>query len=206
MRASGGFLALCWGLPLTLVLFMRPGLIALSWRGWLVPSYALGTLLALYGAWSLYRSGGNDTRWRSWGRQLLAACALQLYFLPWATWWRRQPFDPYLFMNMMALACSYLWSLLLCARLAETLAERLGERVMRIEAELCGWCTLLLAVLPLLGLFLAALSSALRHGTPVPAEMHHVARMLPAWVQLAPLVPLSLTVNLCWKARRKLMS
>jgi len=194
-----GFTWMAVGLLLTFLLLLGFVECNLPRMGFSLPSSILGSAVALFGATLWCRAAGQQSPWRSRARLAVVAIALQIYFAPFALWWRRNLGDLQLYLNSMALlVCLSLLAWLL-ARQAEELGRMFADRGLETEARF-GRRALILPVL-ILTLLLAGYETAIFSGAPwpEPPAVNLPGMALPPWLAMAHLGAILMTISICWR-------
>lgn len=200
LQIARGFSCSFWGIPLTLLLFFGAVDVHVMERVRL-PAYILGVLLIFIGFTFLHRSKPVTRRWKTWARQGLTLSFILVYFSPFVYWWSHLPFTGYYVGNMLALVACATWLMFSVNRLAAETGMALQDRTFAIEADLCGWSTVGLMMIPLLittGLTLYYAGVARLDWI---TEWVSVQPDMPIWLYGFFLIPITLTMTSAWKAK-----
>jgi len=149
----------------------------------------------------LHRSKPVTRRWKTWARQGLTLSFILVYFSPFVYWWSHLPFTGYYVGNMLALVACATWLMFSVNRLAAETGMALQDRTFAIEADLCGWSTVGLMMIPLLittGLTLYYAGVARLDWI---TEWVSVQPDMPIWLYGFFLIPITLTMTSAWKAK-----
>lgn len=200
LQIARGFSCSFWGIPLSLLLFFGAVDVDIMERVRL-PAYILGVLLVYIGFIFLHRSKPVTRRWKTWAGQGLILSFILVYFSPFVYWWSHRPFTGFYVGNMLALVACATWLMFSVNRLAAEVGMALQDRTFAIEADLCGWSTVGLMMIPLLittGLTLYYAGVAQLDWI---TEWVSVQSEMPVWLYFFFLIPITLTMTSAWKAK-----
>ena len=196
-----GFTWMAAGLLLTFLLLLGLIELRLPPLGVSLPSSMLGSAISLFGATLWWRAAGPTQPWRGRARWAMLLAALQIYFAPFALWWRHDLDNIQLFLNSMALlACLILLAWLL-ARQAEETGGLFANHSLVMEVRFARRA--LLAPVLIATVLLAGYETALLAGLPVPELPPHIVMRgmpLPPWLVMAHLGAMLLTISICWRS------
>lgn len=170
LAAARGFSALFWGLLLILLVLAGALTVRLPLLA-RVPGHTLGLLILLVGAFHLRHAFAGDRGGRRLLRILILTVLLQVYLVPFLGWWRAGTAAWYATLNLGLLVLGGLALLAVMTRLAQHLAERLQDEVMRVEARLCLWAVPVLGAVGL-GLLMLRTGRLALQADPVFALKH----------------------------------
>jgi len=195
-----GFSRIFWGLVLTAVLLLSQTRIEFltSVR---LPAFFAGTALHFWGVATLWRAGLIGPRWR--GRLLLAGLLvlLEIYFFPFALWWKAMPYVLYFACNVGVLILSVIASLFVCNMIAADVFRSFSLKGECLEAQIYGVAVVFFMALPLLVAVVSSMIAALRYETVFCDELIGLIYRVPVWLYIIVMIPFSLTLATLWKAR-----
>ncbi len=204
LAVARGFSCLFWGIGLSVMLFtgfVRLGVfnvVSLS-------PHVIGAIVILVGALRLARSAAPIPKWPSRTRFLLAAAVLQLYLLPFLTWWRHAPAQKLYAVNVFLLLLATLWLLSLVNRLAGDVGEALGSGILRFEARLCELSAAFFILGPAFCLLFITLLNSLEADGGMYTMQIPIHYAWPLWTHVFFAVPFMLTMATAWEAKELCM-
>jgi hypothetical protein len=120
-------------------------------------------------------------------------------------WWQHAPQNPYFLVNTLGLVFCAMWSLLLTARLAGEACSALNAPALASEANIAQWAALLLMLMPFTVLFFMTFMTTVHAHGFFYIEWLRSLRRVPNWAMAAALVPVPLTMLVCWKIKERCM-
>ena len=201
LRLTRGFSCLFWGLPAAVLL--ATGAMEFRLRASLkIPAYLLGVLLIFLGILLFERGPALTAQWRRRIHQALFLLMLQVYLAPFIQWWRAAPGVLYYSANVLVLLAATMGAFYVFNQLAAETGTALGDRILRVEASLCGWVSMACLLLP--AAYVAAQAALLSGPFLETADRYPVALLpylLPRWMYALALLPFALTMTMAWRAR-----
>ena len=194
-----GFRWMAGGLLLTFLLLF--GL--LEWNlprlGFSMPTCTLGAVVSLFGGTLWWRAAEQLRPWQGCARWAVWLAALQIYFAPFALWWRHDLGDIQLFLNSMALLVCLMLQAWLLTRQAEETGRIFADHGLTAEARF-GRRALIVPVL-ILTLMLAGYETPILAGAawPEPPSVSLPGMALPPWLIMAQLGSILMTISICWR-------
>ncbi|NKB22859.1 MAG: hypothetical protein GKR87_00360 [Kiritimatiellae bacterium] len=205
IRLAKGFSRLLWGMILSLILFT--GLVKIDLLSHLrLPIFVVGMLLVYWGIALLCMSSSITPKWSFHTRITLSIVFLQIYFIPFLYWWKQMPFVTYYILNMAAFLFSVTFVLFWVNLLAGEVARALDDKTFFIESRISGWSVLFLMVLPISLFFFYCIYASVRHSTSLYSEIIQTYYYLPRWIYALFFLPLTLTLMIIWKTKKRCLA
>jgi hypothetical protein len=201
LRAERGFLSIMWGILLFLLLFFNAISIHIPGHG-LIPSYLLGSVVIYVGILYLYSAGVFTVRGHRLLRWMGFALFLHIYFAPFVMWWQAAPQVTYFFLNVIGLLTCAVWILFLTNKIAREMGYAFKIPSLQTESYLSLWAFFALLILPCVLFISYCAAVAVKTHSTLQAEMLMVLYHLPRWEIMLLLVPVALTMSICWKAKQ----
>lgn len=200
LRLARGFSCLFWGLPLSLLLFTG----AVSFRLVLrvrLPAYVLGLLILFCGMWFLRRAPIPTRQWSRRIQQAFLVLLVQVYLSPFVHWWRLRPGVLYFSVNVLVLLVATMWGFLLVNQLASEVARVFGDRTFQVEAQLCGWISVLFLLIPTLVVLVRSVQTTFEWESASVVSLIVIPYLVPRWSVAMALLPFTLTMTSTWRAK-----
>lgn len=115
---------------------------------WFVMLHAGTVLLVLTGCWRLWSLPPLTSSWLRLSQAALAAAALQIYMIPFVSWWQRAPASPFLALNVLAAVVGLAWLLAMLGALVAEAGKAGAIPALMAEGALCVWIAPLLLLFP----------------------------------------------------------
>lgn len=200
-RAARGFSCIFWGIALSLLLFAEV-LNIQTLGSFRLPAHILGLVVILAGAlWFRFMPPLTPT-WARKARILLAAVLIQVYMIPFVTWWKQLPHVMYFCINMMFLLLAAAWLLVSLNRIAAEAGRALKNDILRVEARLCAWVAPLSLLLPALAIARSAWLST-RGAVTLRLDAIYLGSPWLPWTNILLLLPFVLAMAVSWEAKER---
>jgi hypothetical protein len=199
LAVARGFSCVFWGIGLGILLLTGFLTIRMFNRLALSP-HILGVLVVLAGALRLSRANLPVAGWTARSRLLVGAALLQIYLVPFLTWWRQMPGVKLFAANVFILLLATLWLLSLSSKLVADVGAALGDRVLRAEARLCELSAAVFILGPAFCVLFVTLLNSLRAEGGVTIRIPPVY-VWPLWVHVFVAIPFLLTMAAAWEAK-----
>ena len=166
-----------------------------------ISPHIIGVFIVVAGAFRLYRASPPIDGWTSRTRLLLAAALLQIYLVPFLTWWRQMPGVKLYAANVFVLVLVTLWLLSLTNRLVADVGGMLGNRVLTVEARFCELSAAFFILGPAFCVLFYTLLNSLRAEGGVYTVQVSVRYAWPLWIHVFFAIPFILTMASAWEAK-----
>ncbi len=195
-----GFSRIFWGLLLNMMLFFGQASLEL-FHYIRIPAYVIGAAVVVWGLFSLYDAGRISKTWRRRVRLTIVLVLLEIYFAPFAEWWKNMPDMMFYLINCFGLLLTSMLILLAVNILAAEVSRYLNDRSGQIESYLFAFGIILFMILPLIISMVFCSIAAFRYDTSFYVEVWCVINRMPPWVSFFIIIPCSLTLIALWKAK-----
>jgi len=200
LALARGFSRIFWGIGLAVLLIT--GFLNIRLMNALAISpHILGVLIVVAGTFRLYRADPPIDGWTTRTRLLFAAALLQIYLVPFLTWWRKMPDVKLYAANVFVLVLVTLWLLSLTNKLVADVGDALGNRLLSIEARLCELSAAFFILGPAFCVLFYTLLSSLRTEGGAYTIQVSVRYAWPLWVHVFFAIPFVLTMASAWEAK-----
>ena len=199
LRLSSGFSRVVFGIPVCGLGFSQHMNVPLP----AIPSFACGLILIFWGIGTLYTVRPVSATWDRKVTTAFALAMLQLYFIPFLYWWLAVPTVVFYAVNVLAMAITVTWLLIILNHLAAEFASLCQDDYFKVEALLCAWLTMGLLVT----LFTGITGYLLVHYVHADGASLPRIKLYP-WLVAVLIMPFTLTLTSmykCWKKCGKLL-
>jgi len=200
VQAARGFSCLFWGMAMGLLLFTD--VIAIRTPILLkLPAYTVGVLAVAAGAAIINRMPPLSVRWGRLSRQLLAACLLQLYMVPFVGWWQLAPDKLFYAVNLVAMLVVAVWLLAVICLVAAESGYMLHHDALHAEGRICAVVVPLIFFGPTCFVAFQSVIGTTARGSALLMEIVSFTPMEHAWMRFVATIPFLLTMAVVWEAK-----
>jgi hypothetical protein len=199
LRLSAGFGRVVLGIPICFLIFSNYMNLPVP----SVPAFACGLIMIFWGIGTLYTAKPVTATWDRKINTAFALAVLQLYFIPFLYWWLEVPTVVFYAMNVLAMAMTITWLLIVLNHLAAEFAGYCQDDYFKVESLLCAWLTMGLLVT----LFAGITGYVIIHYVQEGGQSLPRLRLYP-WLMAVLIMPFTLTLASmfkCWKKCGKLL-